>query len=232
MRILVVDDEPQITRVLRMSLQSSGYEVIVAKHGAEALERFLESPPDLIITDLSMPVMDGLELTRAIRRHSDTPIIVLSVRDQEATKVTALDQGADDYITKPFSMQELLARVRAHLRKVAKSEPAILNITEGDFKIDVAAHSVSIRNVHIDLTPQEFDLLLVLARHPRQMMMHKVLLRTIWGPACAQQSGYLHVLMAQLREKIEGPDGRRYVGSEPSVGYRFDPDGLQKLTTS
>jgi two-component system KDP operon response regulator KdpE len=176
--------------------------------------------------------MDGLELTRAIRRHSDTPIIVLSVRDQEAMKVSALDEGADDYITKPFSMQELLARVRAHLRKVAKSEPAVLTISEGDFTIDVAAHSVSIRNVDIHLTPKEFDLLLVLARHPRQVMTHKVLLRTIWGPAGAQQPEYLRVLIAQLRKKIESTDGQRYIGSEPWVGYRFDPDGLQKLTTS
>jgi two-component system KDP operon response regulator KdpE len=232
MRILVVDDEPQITRVLRMSLQNSGYEVSVAKHGEEALERFLESPPDLVITDLSMPVMDGLELTRAIRRHSDTPIIVLSVREQEAMKVSALDEGADDYITKPFSMQELLARVRAQLRKAAKTEPAVLKINEGDFTIDVAAHSVSIRSVEVHLTPKEFDLLLVLARHPRQVLTHKVLLRAIWGPAGDHQPEYLRVLIAQLRKKIESTDGRRFIGSEPWVGYRFDPDGLQKLTTS
>lgn len=232
MRILVVDDEPQITRVLRMSLQSHGYEVTIARNGEEALTRVKELSPDLIITDLSMPVMDGLELTRAIRRFAETPIIVLSVRDQEAMKVSALDEGADDYITKPFSMQELLARVRAHLRKAAQIEPPVLTITEGAFRIDVAAHSVTIGDTDIHLTPKEFDLLLFFSRNPRKVLTHKVLLRAIWGPAGEGQPEYLRVLIAQLRKKIEQPAGARYIGSEPWVGYRFDPEGLAKLTAS
>lgn len=232
MRILVVDDERQITRVLRMSLQSSGYEVLLAKDGAEALELFRESAPDLVITDLSMPVFDGLELTRAIRRLADTPIIVLSVREQEAMKVAALDEGADDYITKPFSMQELLARVRAHLRKAAKDEPPAMCVRVGDFLIDADEHSAVIRGEDIHLTPKEFDLLLFFARNPRRVLTHKTLLRAVWGPAGDEQPEYLRVLIAQLRKKIESPDGVRYIASEPWVGYRFDPEGSRKLTTS
>lgn len=232
MRILVVDDEPQITRVLRMSLQSSGYEVTLARDGAEALDRFRDSAPDLIITDLSMPVMDGLELTKAIRRLANTPIIVLSVREQDAMKVSALDEGADDYITKPFSMQELLARVRANLRKASKEEPAALKVAEGDFSIDAEKHSVQVRGAEIHLTPKEFDLLLFFARNPRRVLTRKTLLRTIWGNAGNNQPEYLRVLIAQLRKKIEQPEGSRYIGSEPWVGYRFDPQGLEKLTSS
>ena len=232
MRILVVDDEPQITRVLRMSLQSSGYEVVLARDGVEAMERFRESAPDLIITDLSMPVMDGLELTRAIRLLADTPIIVLSVREGETMKVAALDEGADDYITKPFSMQELLARVRAHLRKVSKEDPPALRITEGDFSVDTEAHSAQVRGADIHLTPKEFDLLVFFARHPRRVLTHKTLLRAIWGPAGNNQPEYLRVLIAQLRKKIEHADSPRYIRSEPWIGYRFDPEGKGELTAS
>ncbi len=232
MRILVVDDEPQITRVLRMSLQGSGYDVTLTRNGAEALERFREDAPDLVITDLSMPVMDGLELTRAIRVMADTPIIVLSVREQETMKVAALDEGADDYITKPFSMQELLARVRAHLRKASRGEPPAMNVREGDFSIDAERHSALVRGSEVHLTPKEFDLLLFFARRPRRVLTHKTLLRAIWGPAGDDQPEYLRVLIAQLRKKIEQPDGVRYIASEPWVGYRFDPEGFKKLTTS
>ena len=232
MRILVVDDEPQITRVLRMSLQSSGYEVILARDGAEALARFREATPDLVITDLAMPVMDGLELTRAIRLSAETPIIVLSVREQDSMKVSALDEGADDYMTKPFSVQELLARVRAQLRKVVRGEPVKLKIAEGDFSIDVEAHSVVVCGVELHLTPKEFDLLLFFARNPRRVLTHKVLLRAVWGLAGQNQPEYLRVLVAQLRKKLEQADGQRYVASEPWIGYRFDPEGLTKLTTS
>ena len=232
MRILIVDDEPQITRVLRMSLQSSGYEVVLARNGVEALERFHDSKPDLIITDLSMPDMDGLELTRAIRRVSETPIIVLSVREQEAAKVAALDQGADDYVTKPFSMRELLARVRTNLRKVAKTEPEAVRITEGDFHIDIEAHSVQVRNTEIHLTPKEFDLLVYLARKPGRVHTHKNLLRAIWGHAGIDQPEYLRVLVGQLRKKIEQTDTPQYIRTEPWIGYRFDPEGMVELTTS
>jgi two-component system KDP operon response regulator KdpE len=232
MRILVVDDEPQITRVLRMSLQSSGYEVTLAKDGLEALERFREAAPDLIITDLSMPGMDGLELTRAVRRLAETPIIVLSVRESESMKVSALDEGADDYVTKPFSMQELLARVRANLRKSVRGEPAAEKVAEGDFQIDAETHIALVRGAEVHLTPKEFDLLLYFAMHPRRVLTHKTLLRAIWGPAGNDQPEYLRVLIGQLRKKIEPADSPKYIRSEPWVGYRFDPEGAAELTTS
>ena len=201
MRILIVDDEPQITRVLRTSLQSSGYEVTLARDGMEALERFREATPDLIITDLAMPQMDGIELTREVRRMGDTPIIVLSVREQDTMKVAALDEGADDYITKPFSIQELLARVRAQLRRVARQEPSTDKVEEGDFRIDQEAHRVLVRGQEIHLTPKEFDLLLYLARNARRVLTHKTLLRAVWGPAGADQPEYLRVLVAQTAQE-------------------------------
>jgi len=228
MKILVVDDERQITRVLRTSLQSSGYEVTVANNGSEAFELFKSSSPDLIITDLAMPEMDGIELTRAIRRISEVPIIVLSVREQETMKVAALDEGADDYITKPFSMPELLARVRANLRKSARDEPAPEEITVGDLYIDTATRRVRVRGTETHLTPKEFDLLLLLAGSPDRVLTHRHLLRSIWGPAGEDQPEYLRVLVAQLRKKLDSSDSTRYIESEPWVGYRL----RAPLTTS
>lgn len=224
-RILVVDDERQITRMLRTSLQSSGYEVITAANGAEAYESFEADRPDLIITDLAMPEMSGLDLTRAVRRLALTPIIVLSVRDTDVMKVTALDEGADDYLTKPFSMPELLARVRAQLRRSAEPESAESRIEVGDFVIDVDAHTVNVSGRSIHLTPKEFDLMLLLARAPHRVLTHKVLLRAIWGPAGAEQPDYLRVLIAGLRKKLEQDEERKYIHSEPWVGYRFQPNG-------
>lgn len=231
MRILVVDDERQITRVLRTSLQSSGYEVSVAHNGLEALESMQHAVPDLIITDLAMPEMDGLELTRAVRRSSPVPIIVLSVRDQEAMKVAALDAGADDYVMKPFSTPELLARVRAHLRRTPTAEPKPARIEAGDFLIDTEAHAAWVRGEPVHLTPKEFELLSLFARSPLRVLTHKLLLRSIWGPAGDDQPEYLRVLVAQLRKKIELPEGEggRYIRSEPWVGYRFHPDGKDEL---
>lgn len=221
-RILVVDDEPQIKRMLRTSLQSSGYEVILAGNGIEGLEMFESKQPDLVISDLAMPEMNGLELTQAIRRIAQTPIIVLSVRDTDAMKVNALDEGADDYLTKPFSMPELLARVRAHLRRIP--EPATASHIEvGDFIIDVDAHTASVRGNPIHLTPKEFDLLLLFASSPGRVLTHKVLLRSIWGPAGEDQPEYLRVLVAGLRKKIERGNDPKYIESEPWVGYRFQP---------
>jgi two-component system KDP operon response regulator KdpE len=221
MRILIVDDERQITRVLRTSLQSHGYEVLVAQDGLEALNVFEQSAPDLIITDLSMPNMDGLELTKAIRRVSDTPIIVLTVRDQESTKIAALDSGADDYVTKPFGVPELMARVRAQLRRVVKDEPESSVIIEGDFVIDTDAYRVTLRGADVHLTPKEFDLLLLFARKAGTVLTHKVLLRSIWGAAGEGQSDYLRVLIGQLRKKIDRPDMGSHIQSEPWIGYRF-----------
>jgi two-component system, OmpR family, KDP operon response regulator KdpE len=221
MRILIVDDERQITRVLRTSLESHGYEVSIAQDGLQALEAFQQDAPDLVITDLSMPNMDGVELTKEIRRLGSTPIIVLSVREQDAAKVMALDSGADDYVTKPFSMPELLARVRAQLRRTASDEPASIVLHEGDFMIDTEAHRVSVRGADVHLTPKEFDLLLLLARNAGRVLTHKMLLKSIWGPAGESQPEYLRVLVAQLRKKIDQPDTPSHVQSEPWVGYRF-----------
>jgi two-component system KDP operon response regulator KdpE len=221
MRILIVDDERQITRVLRTSLQSSGYEVTVANNGLEAFDLFKSTSPDLIITDLAMPEMGGIELTRAVRRIAETPIIVLSVREQETMKVAALDEGADDYVTKPFSMPELLARVRANLRKGAREEPAPATVNVGDLYIDTSSRLVKIRGVETHLTPKEFDLLLLFVNHPNRVLTHKFLLRNIWGPAGEDQPEYLRVLIAQLRKKLDASDSARYIESEPWVGYRL-----------
>ncbi len=222
-RILVVDDERQITRVLRGSLESHGYEVLLAQDGAEALRLYECAAPHLVITDLSMPNMDGVELTQSIRKLGTTPIIVLSVREQDQTKVQALDAGADDYMTKPFSTPELLARVRVQLRRdrdhLADPPPNILQ--EGDFAIDKMAHRVMIRRQEVHLTPKEFDLLLLFLQNVGCVMTHKTLLRAIWGPNGTTQPEYLRVLVAQLRKKIDVADRASYIESEPWIGYRF-----------
>ena len=222
-KILVVDDERQITRMLRASLQGSGYQVLIASNGIEALERFESGQPDLIITDLAMPEMNGLEFTKAVRQMSETPIIVLSVRDTDAMKVNALDEGADDYLTKPFSTPELLARVRAHLRRIPQPEIAESHIETGDFVIDADEHTVSVRGEPVHLTPKEFGLLLLFARSPNRVLTHKTLLRGVWGPSGEGQPEYLRVLVAGLRKKIELELGHKYIVSEPWVGYRFHP---------
>jgi len=237
MRILIVDDEPQITRVLRTSLQSNGHEVTVARDGVEALELFLKAQPELVITDLAMPRMDGTELTREIRERSQVPIIVLSVRSQDAAKVAALDEGADDYMTKPFSIQELMARVRVQERRMdAATEVRESSIDVGDFRIDVERHQVMVRDAEVHLTPKEFDLMVYFARNADRVLTHKVLLRAIWGAAGANQPEYLRVLVAQLRKKIEAGGEPKYIVSEPWVGYRFsaEPEGQDEatLTTS
>jgi len=179
-RILVVDDERQITRMLRAALQSSGYFVEVANNGLEAFQKFEAEPPDLIVTDLAMPEMNGLELTQAVRQVADTPIIVLSVRDTDTMKVTALDEGADDYLTKPFSIPELLARVRAQLRRTPSEPPDNRPVKEGDFMLDPAAHQATLRGEELHLTPKEFELLELLLKNAGRVMTHKVLLRSIW----------------------------------------------------
>ena len=188
-RILVVDDERQITRMLRASLQSSGYLVSVADHGLEGFERFESDRPDLIITDLAMPEMNGLELTEAVRKIAQTPIIVLSVRDTDAMKIQALDEGADDYLTKPFSMPELLARVRVQLRRATMPVRSETRLEVGRFVLDVEGHSVTLDGNELHLTPKEFDLLTILLRNAERVMTHKVLLRCIWGPARGLPAG-------------------------------------------
>ena len=222
-RILVVDNERQITRVLRGSLESHGYEVTTAGDGLEALRSYEKDPPSLVITDLSMPNMDGAELTQAIRKLGDTPIIVLSVREQDQTKVEALDAGADDYMTKPFSTPELLARVRVQLRRHQKQkvESVADSLVEGDFAIDRIAHRAVVRGQEIHLTPKEFDLLVVFVQNAGRVMTHKTLLRAIWGPSGINQPEYLRVLIAQLRKKVDTAEAASYIESEPWIGYRF-----------
>ena len=224
-RILVVDDEPQITRVLRTSLSAQGYDLRVANNGETAMEIMKDWTPDVIITDLSMPQMDGLELCRRVRANSAVPIIVLSVRGEERTKVRALDAGADDYVTKPFGMNELLARVRAHLRRLPETEPEAEVIEAGDFRIDVGAHTLTIRGRDVRLTPKEFELLVYLAQHRGKVVTHRALLGAVWGPNSTEQTEYLRVFVGQLRKKLEPhASASRYIVTEPWVGYRFNPD--------
>jgi len=224
-RILVVDDEPQITRVLRTSLSSQNYDVRVANDGETAVEIMKDWTPDLVITDLSMPNMDGLELCRRLRASTQIPIIVLSVRGEERTKVQALDAGADDYVTKPFGIEELRARVRANLRRVPPTEPEPVALIEiGDFRIDFAAHRVTVGRREVHLTPKEFELLVYLARHAGKVVTHRALLGAIWGGQSTEQVEYLRVFVGQLRKKLE-PEAAspRYIVTEPWVGYRFEP---------
>ena len=223
-RILVIDDEPQITRVLRAALSAQRYDVRTANDPEEALRLFAEWAPDLVITDLVMPEMTGVDICNAVRRAGRTPIIVLSVREQEHFKVEALDAGADDYVTKPFSTQELLARVRAQLRRAPeRSESGAVNI--GDFHIDPAAHVVTVAGQTLHLTPKEFDLLLYFARNSGKVLTHRVLLTAVWGSQSAQQPEYLRVFVGQLRKKLQSASGREYIETEPWIGYRFIPEG-------
>jgi len=222
--ILVVDDESQITRVLRTSLSSHGYDIRVANDGETALEIMKDWAPDLVITDLAMPNMDGLELCRRLRTKTQIPIIVLSVRGEERTKVKALDAGADDYVTKPFGMEELLARVRANLRRRRTDEGEQAPIAAGDFTIDPEARTVLVKSRPVHLTPKEFDLLLYLARHAGKVVTHRALLGAVWGGESTEQIEYLRVFVNQLRKKIEpSPNSPRYIVTDPWVGYRFEP---------
>ncbi len=222
-RILVIDDEPNITRVLRGSLSAQGYDVRTANDPEEGLRTFKDWTPDLVITDLMMPGMSGVEVCRAIRVSSAIPVLVLSVREHERSKVEALDAGADDYVTKPFGIQELLARVRAHLRRAP--ERAATAIEAGDFIIDITNHSVAVLGKTIHLTPKEFDLLAHLARHAGKVITHRALLTAVWGAQSAHQPEYLRVFVGQLRKKLEAETGRQYIQTEPWVGYRFIPEG-------
>ncbi len=223
--ILVVDDEAQITRVLKTTLSAQGYAIRTASDGEQALQEMKSWPPDLVITDLRMPNKGGLELCRSIRAESRIPIIVLSVRGEEAIKVEALDAGADDYVTKPFSISELLARVRAALRRASaplEEEASLIEI--GDFRIDVPGRSVEVRRQEIHLTPKEFELLVYLAKHPGKVLTHRALLMAVWGPNSTQQPEYLRVFIGHLRKKLEPSESSaHYIVTEPWVGYRFEP---------
>ncbi|MBV9211043.1 MAG: response regulator transcription factor [Acidobacteria bacterium] len=228
-RILVVDDEAQLTRVLRTGLKSHGYDVRVAADGLTAFETFNDWHPDLLITDLAMPNMDGLELCRRLRMISQVPIIVLSAKGEEKTKVEALDIGADDYVTKPFGIDELLARVRASLRRatVNVTGDAPQTIMEaGDFRIDLETRNVTVCGREVHLTPKEFDLLTYFMKHAGKVLTHRTLLAALWGGNYVEQNEYLRVFVGNLRKKIEtDTSGPRYILTEPWVGYRFDPQG-------
>jgi two-component system KDP operon response regulator KdpE len=229
-RILVVDDETQITRVLKTTLQSQGYEVKTAADGETALDLTADWIPDLIVTDLSMPRMTGIELCRSVRERSQVPIIVLSVREEEKSKIDALDAGADDYVTKPFSANELLARVRANLRRVAATREAPAPLVEdGDFYINPESRVVRVRDKEVHLTPKEFELLVFMARHPNKVLTHRVLLNAVWGGESVQQPEYLRVFINQLRKKIEPRETPQYIVTDPWVGYRFQPTGTPPL---
>src|SRR5882672_1315856 len=222
--ILVVDDEAQIPRVLRTALSAQRYDVRVANDGDMALEIMKDWTPHLVITDLAMPNMDGVALCKRIRQSSQIPIIVLSVRGQDRVKVEALDAGADDYVTKPFSMGELQARVRAQLRRIPPADTEQTVISAGDFHIDLEARSVKVARREVHLTPKEFDLLVYMARHAGKVVTHRTLLAAVWGAENTEQPEYLRVFVGQLRKKIE-PDqaSPKYVLTEPWIGYRFEP---------
>lgn len=221
--ILVIDDEPQLRRVMLATLTDLGYVVVAAKSGEEALEKFREEPPDLVLLDLNMPGIGGLETCRALRTGSDVPIIILSVRNAERDKVEALDAGADDYVTKPFGIQELLARIRAAMRRVpggGDQGPRMVH-TE-DLEIDFDARTASVLGKAVRLTPKEFDLLRFLVVNSNKAVPHRKLLQAVWGPDYGDEVEYLRVFVNALRKKVEpNPSKPKYLLTEPWVGYRF-----------
>ena len=225
-RILIVDDEVSIQRTMAPLLRSRGYEVIAVGAGRDALAAVGIEPPDLIVLDLGLPDIDGIDLCRRIRARWDMPIVVLSARGAEQDKVAALDEGADDYVTKPFGSEELLARVRAALRRrSASDQPEAGQWHRGDLTIDFERRRVVRGNVEIRLTPKEFDLLALMARHPGRVLTNRVILKTIWGPNAVDRPEHIRVLMGQLRKKLEHEPARpRYLLTEPWVGYRFSGD--------
>ena len=221
-RILVVDDEPQITLVLRSGLVKHGYDVRVAAEGESALELFQAWMPHLVVTDLSMPNMNGLELCRRLRTITSVPVIILSVRGEEKIKIEALDAGADDYVTKPFGMAELLARVRAALRRSPETSEEATVIEEGDFRVDLETRQVQVAGREIRLSPKEFDLLVYFIRHSGKVLTHRTLLASTWGGDYTEQTEYLRVFIRHLRKKIEpDPAKPRYILTDPWIGYRF-----------
>jgi two-component system KDP operon response regulator KdpE len=222
-KVLVVDDEGQITRVLRRGLEAEGYQVRIATDGRSGLEHFRSWLPDIVITDVRMKGFDGLELCARIRQLSAVPLLVLSVKEDEHTKVKALDLGADDYVSKPFSMAELNARLRALLRRTTPA-PADAAFTAGDFTIDPQQRRLSVSGRSVHLTPKEFDLMQFFMANRGRVLTHHTILAAVWGSNSAEQPEYLRVFVGNLRKKLE-PDPRRprYIRTEPWIGYRFDP---------
>jgi two-component system, OmpR family, KDP operon response regulator KdpE len=225
-KIFVVDDEQQIVRVLKRALEAAGFAVQSALSAKNALDAIQLWTPDVVITDLAMPEMDGIELCRKVREFSQVPIVVLSVKGDEHAKVQALDSGADDYVTKPFGMSEMLARVRALLRRSERSAPQ--NNDEafeiGDFLIEPHLRRVQVRGKEVRLTPKEYDLLLYFASNAERVLTHRAILAAVWGTNSSEQGEYLRVFVGQLRKKIEkNPSTPKYIKTEPWIGYRFEP---------
>jgi two-component system, OmpR family, KDP operon response regulator KdpE len=221
-RVLVVDDEPQILRALGINLRARGYEVDLAPDGERALDVAARHHPDVVVLDLGLPGIDGVDVIRGLRGWSQVPIVVLSVRDAEGDKVAALDAGADDYVTKPFGMDELLARLRAALRRITPAEEEALVETE-DFTIDLAAKKVRRDGEEVRLTPTEWNLVEVLVRNRGRLVAQTQLLQEVWGPQYHDETNYLRVFMAQVRRKLEPePAQPRYFITEPGMGYRFE----------
>jgi two-component system, OmpR family, KDP operon response regulator KdpE len=221
-RILIVDDEPSLLATMAPLLRSRGYEVMTAMSGRAALEAFEHDKPDLIVLDLGLPDVDGIEVCRAIREQSATPIVVLSARGTESDKVRALDTGADDYVTKPFGAEELTARIRAALRRTEGSLTTSEPIVRGDLVIDRERFRVLRSGEEVRLTPKEFELLSYLAQRPGRVVTHRAILGAIWGPNAVDQPEHLRVLIGALRKKLEPhPSSPKYILTEPWVGYRF-----------
>lgn len=221
-RILVVDDEPNILSTLAPLLRSRGYDVLTAMNGRSAVETAERDKPDLIVLDLGLPDIDGVEVCRIVRESQGVPIVVLSARGTEKDKVRALDIGANDYVTKPFGTEELLARIRVALRRVDNSSPPSQPIVRGGLVIDRERFRVLRDDEEIRLTPKEFELLTYLAQHPGRVLTHRTILKALWGPHAVDQPEHLRVLVASLRKKIEpNPSSPKYILTEPWVGYRF-----------
>jgi two-component system KDP operon response regulator KdpE len=225
-RILVVDDEPEILRALRTNLTAHGYEVLTATSGAEAQATYTARHPDLILLDLGLPDLDGLELVEQIRTHAATPIVVLSARGAERDKVRALDLGADDYLTKPFGVEELLARIRVALRHAAHPPSGSAPIFRaGDLAVDLERRQVTVGGREVKLTPTEYALLRAFITHPDKVLTRRMLLQEVWGPEYGTEAHYLHVYVASLRRKLESdPQRPRYLLTDPGVGYRFSAE--------
>jgi two-component system KDP operon response regulator KdpE len=224
-RILVVDDEPQILRALGINLTARGYEVDLVTTGERALRVAARKHPDLVILDLGLPGIDGVDVIRGLRGWTRVPIIVLTVREEEADKVDALDAGADDYVTKPFGMDELLARLRAALRRATTAAEAPV-VETNDFRVDLATKTVTREGHEVRLTPTEWHLVEVLVRNPGKLVSQRQLLQEVWGPQYERESNYLRVYLAQIRRKLEpDPSRPRYFITEPRMGYRFTPGG-------
>lgn len=222
-RVLIVDDEPELLRALSINLRARGYDVVLAPDGATALRKASSMLPDLVILDLGLPDLDGTEVIAGLRGWNRVPIVVLSAREGQADKVDALDAGADDYLTKPFGMDELMARVRAALRRAQPNEDTPV-ITTANFSVDLAAKRVLRDGSEVRLTPTEWHLLEQLVRHPGKLVGRRQLLTEVWGPAASNETNYLRVYMAQLRRKLEpDPSKPQHLITEPGVGYRFEP---------